>query len=79
MVIERRDGVVVRLGCRYLAYREVEAGGEDETPDEGTERAMRKRHPKPARGQALTNRWLITWGERGRSIEVNRPKCGQLY
>lgn len=47
VVIERRrDGaVMVRLGSRYLAYREVEAGGEEKTAGEGTERATAERSP----------------------------------
>jgi Integrase core domain/Helix-turn-helix domain len=47
VVIERRrDGaVMVRFGGRYLSYREVTAGGEEETAGEGTEGATVKRPP----------------------------------
>ena len=47
VVIERRrDGaVMVRFGGRYLAYREIEVGGEEKTAGEGTEGATVKRPP----------------------------------
>ena len=47
VVIERRrDGaVMVRFGGRYLAYREIAAGGDEKTAGEGTEGATGKRPP----------------------------------
>ena len=50
VVERRRDGaVMVRFGGRYLAYREVTAGGEEKTAGEGTERGTVKRPPPRAK------------------------------
>ena len=47
VVVEaRRDGaVMVRFGGRYLAYREIDVGGEEKTAGEGRERGTVKRPP----------------------------------
>ncbi len=51
VVERRRDGaVMVWFGGRYLAYREVTAGGEGKTAGEGTERGTVKRPPRTPAG-----------------------------
>ena len=52
VVIERRrDGaVMVRFGSRYLAYREIAAGGDEKEAGEGKEGATGKRPPRMPSG-----------------------------
>lgn len=51
VVERRRDGaVMVRFGGRYLAYREIDVGGEEKTAGEGTERGTVKRPPPRPKG-----------------------------
>jgi hypothetical protein len=66
VVERRRDGaVMVRFGGRYLAYREIEVGGEEKTADEGTGGSTVKRPPPRSKGGPLHgSRRRITRGER---------------